>query len=79
MLEPSSQDHYENYVASYMDWANSTEGIDTSKMHPSFLRRYVCLVLFYQKIIETKVEKIRVLNEIQYLNNIEIGNQMIDI
>ncbi|KAI9255096.1 hypothetical protein BDA99DRAFT_485496 [Phascolomyces articulosus] len=39
MLEPSSQDHYENYVASYMDWANSTEGIDVSKMHASFLQR----------------------------------------
>lgn len=39
MLEPSQQDHYENYVASYMDWANSTDGIDTSKMQSSFLRR----------------------------------------
>ncbi|KAI9498981.1 hypothetical protein BDB00DRAFT_867052 [Zychaea mexicana] len=39
MLEPSSQDYYENYVASYMDWANCTDGIDTSKMHPTFLKR----------------------------------------
>lgn len=39
MLEPSQQDHYENYVASYMDWANATDGIDTSKMQSSFLRR----------------------------------------
>ncbi|KAI8150039.1 hypothetical protein BJV82DRAFT_585571 [Fennellomyces sp. T-0311] len=39
LLETSSQDHYENYVAGYMDWANSTDGIDTSKMHPTFLHR----------------------------------------
>ncbi|KAI9322472.1 hypothetical protein BX666DRAFT_2017097 [Dichotomocladium elegans] len=41
MLELNPQDSYENYVASYMDWANSTDGIDTTKMQPTFLRRLV--------------------------------------
>ncbi|KAG2220934.1 hypothetical protein INT45_010687, partial [Circinella minor] len=59
MLEPSSQDHYENYVASYMDWANSTEGIDTSKMHPSFLRRN-------WKPNDRHLNKITVQSQLQY-------------
>lgn len=39
MLEPTPQDHYENYVASYMDWGSETAGIDRSKMKPTFLTR----------------------------------------
>jgi paired amphipathic helix protein Sin3a len=39
MLEPTAADKYEDYVASYMDWVNTTEGIDASSMKPTFLTR----------------------------------------
>lgn len=39
MLEPTAEDRYEDYVASYMDWVNTTEGIDASSMKPTFLTR----------------------------------------
>ncbi|KAI8976142.1 hypothetical protein BDB01DRAFT_853430 [Pilobolus umbonatus] len=39
MLEPTAEDKYEDYVASYMDWVNTTEGIDTDSMKPTFLHR----------------------------------------
>lgn len=39
MLEPTAEDKYEDYVASYMDWVNTTEGIDTAQMKPTFLTR----------------------------------------
>lgn len=39
MLESTPQDQYENYVASYMDWTNPTQGIDIEKLQPTFLRR----------------------------------------
>ncbi|KAI9254321.1 hypothetical protein EDC94DRAFT_238533 [Helicostylum pulchrum] len=39
MLEPTAEDRYQDYVASYMDWVNTTEGIDTAKMKPTFLTR----------------------------------------
>jgi len=39
MLETSAEDKYENYVASYMDWVKTTEGIDESRLQPTFLKR----------------------------------------
>ncbi|KAI8379519.1 uncharacterized protein BYT42DRAFT_329822 [Radiomyces spectabilis] len=42
MLEPSAEDRYEDYVANYMDWVHTTEGIDVSAMRPTFLRRNRC-------------------------------------
>jgi len=39
MLEPTAADKYEDYVASYMDWVNTTEGIDAASMKPTFLTR----------------------------------------
>ncbi|RCI05964.1 Transcriptional regulatory protein sin3 [Rhizopus stolonifer] len=39
MMEPTAEDEYEDYVASYMDWVNTTDGIDPSQMKSSFLRR----------------------------------------
>ncbi|PHZ11183.1 uncharacterized protein RHIMIDRAFT_238626 [Rhizopus microsporus ATCC 52813] len=39
MMEPTAEDKYEDYVASYMDWLNVTDGIDLSKTKKSFLRR----------------------------------------
>lgn len=39
MLEPTPQDQYENYVASYMNWADTTDGIDPSRLKPTFLDR----------------------------------------
>ncbi|KAG0953193.1 hypothetical protein G6F57_001621 [Rhizopus arrhizus] len=39
MMEPTAEDKYEDYVASYMDWVNTTDGVDPSQMKPSFLRR----------------------------------------
>lgn len=39
MLEPTKQDKYEDYIISYMNWVNSTEGVDTSSMQPSYLKR----------------------------------------
>lgn len=39
IMEPTAEDKYEDYVASYMDWLNVTDGIDLSKTKKSFLRR----------------------------------------
>ncbi|KAI9009400.1 hypothetical protein CLU79DRAFT_775003 [Phycomyces nitens] len=39
MLEPTAQDQYEDYVASYMCWSYNTEGIDTKALRSSFLQR----------------------------------------
>ncbi|KAH8548948.1 hypothetical protein BGW37DRAFT_429996 [Umbelopsis sp. PMI_123] len=39
MLETSAEDKYENYVASYMDWVKTTEGIDESRLQTTFLKR----------------------------------------
>ncbi|KAI7878718.1 uncharacterized protein EV154DRAFT_524921 [Mucor mucedo] len=39
MLEPTAEDRYQDYVASYMDWVNTTEGIEASQMKPTFLTR----------------------------------------
>lgn len=41
IMEPTAEDKYEDYVASYMDWVNTTDGVDPSQMKPSFLRRYI--------------------------------------
>ncbi|ORY91047.1 hypothetical protein BCR43DRAFT_463715 [Syncephalastrum racemosum] len=40
MLEATPQDQYENYVASYMNWADTTDGVDPSRLKPTFLSRY---------------------------------------
>ncbi|KAI9485323.1 MAG: hypothetical protein EXX96DRAFT_475954 [Benjaminiella poitrasii] len=39
MMDVSAADRYEDYVASYMDWVNVTEGVDRSSMKPTFLSR----------------------------------------
>ncbi|KAF7722709.1 Transcriptional regulatory protein sin3 [Apophysomyces ossiformis] len=39
MLEPTAKDRYEDYVASYMNWLQTTEGINAALMKPTFLRR----------------------------------------
>ncbi|CAM0137869.1 unnamed protein product [Umbelopsis sp. WA50703] len=39
MLETSAEDKYENYVASYMDWVKTTEGVDERRLQPTFLKR----------------------------------------
>ncbi len=38
-VEPTAEDRYEDYVASYMDWVNTTDKIDLSQLKPSFLNR----------------------------------------
>ncbi|KAI8885789.1 hypothetical protein K501DRAFT_179122 [Backusella circina FSU 941] len=39
MLEPTASDKYEDYIASYMDWVNTTDGIDITKMKTNYLQR----------------------------------------
>ncbi|KAI8071743.1 hypothetical protein BC940DRAFT_293603 [Gongronella butleri] len=39
MLEPTKEDRYEQYVNSYMDWANSTDGVPSDKVKRAFLQR----------------------------------------
>ncbi|KAI8342641.1 hypothetical protein BC941DRAFT_389690 [Chlamydoabsidia padenii] len=39
MLDPTKEDKYEDYVISYMNWVNPTEGVDVSKMKPSYMKR----------------------------------------
>ncbi|KAI7870014.1 hypothetical protein BDF14DRAFT_1950982 [Spinellus fusiger] len=59
MLEPTAQDQYEDYVASYMDWACTTEGIDTKLLKSSFLYRNI-------KLRDLNMEKIHVRSRLQY-------------
>jgi paired amphipathic helix protein Sin3a len=35
----SPQERYEEYMSSYINWTNDTEGVDRSLLKPSFLRR----------------------------------------
>ncbi|RUS19702.1 hypothetical protein BC937DRAFT_87073 [Endogone sp. FLAS-F59071] len=39
MMDSSPEDKYEDYVASYMDWTKTTEGVDAKKTKPAFLKR----------------------------------------
>jgi paired amphipathic helix protein Sin3a len=39
MLEPTASDKYEDYIANYMDWVNTTDGIDVTKMKANHLQR----------------------------------------
>ncbi|KAI8092967.1 uncharacterized protein BX664DRAFT_260824 [Halteromyces radiatus] len=39
MLEPNKEDKYEDYISSYMDWVNPTEGVCISSMKPTYMKR----------------------------------------
>ncbi|KAI9469126.1 MAG: hypothetical protein EXX96DRAFT_492645 [Benjaminiella poitrasii] len=35
-------EEYDEYVSSYINWANETKGIDQALLTPTFLKRYIC-------------------------------------
>ncbi|CAO3621024.1 unnamed protein product [Cunninghamella blakesleeana] len=59
MLEPSKVDQYENYISSYMNWINPTEGVDTSLMKSSYLKRNL-------RLQNEKLNEIHVRSHLQY-------------
>ncbi|KAL0079587.1 hypothetical protein F4703DRAFT_1741573 [Phycomyces blakesleeanus] len=59
MLEPTAQDQYEDYVASYMCWSYNTEGIDTESLRPSFLQRNL-------EVCNMDLDNIYVRSKLQY-------------